>query len=169
MGLCVPFSTWCDGYLDCPDGSDELPGCNGSKLFFYFVPPCCAFKRSEPVIDRPIFTNILCIVSNGPERFSLSEFLVCRVCHDDWRHTEFDTFHMVNIHTVPLCEFWHNFILMQNLNYNFSLAFQRCTNMIVIPGELQGSRDPSAPKWTKMHKFLPRNAMHVVQNALLLS
>ena len=35
MGLCVPASTWCDGYRDCPDDSDELPGCNGSKLLLF--------------------------------------------------------------------------------------------------------------------------------------
>ena len=37
MGLCVPVSTWCDGYMDCPDDSDELPGCNGSKCIYAFI------------------------------------------------------------------------------------------------------------------------------------
>ena len=34
MGLCVPLTTWCDGYRDCPDNSDERPTCNGSMPSF---------------------------------------------------------------------------------------------------------------------------------------
>ena len=31
MGLCIPETSWCDGYMDCPDMGDELPGCNECK------------------------------------------------------------------------------------------------------------------------------------------
>ena len=31
MGLCKVIDYWCDGYQNCPDDSDEKPGCQSSK------------------------------------------------------------------------------------------------------------------------------------------
>ena len=30
-GLCVAGTTWCDGYMDCPEGEDEKPDCKTSE------------------------------------------------------------------------------------------------------------------------------------------
>jgi len=31
IGLCINATSWCDGVTDCPDGSDERPGCSPRK------------------------------------------------------------------------------------------------------------------------------------------
>ena len=38
MGLCLDGSAFCNGSVECPDGSDEKPGCeNGTFVYSFFT------------------------------------------------------------------------------------------------------------------------------------
>jgi Low-density lipoprotein receptor domain class A len=47
MGLCMSLRTWCDGKIDCPDNSDELPGCNTSECLSNTFHSCTCCGHCE--------------------------------------------------------------------------------------------------------------------------
>jgi len=55
--ICVPWSFWCDGLIDCFDESDEVPGCNTSKSCILLLDLSQHYKHDAECAVNPIHVS----------------------------------------------------------------------------------------------------------------